>query len=193
MNQRMFVLICILSCALAVTMTPMLQAQQVTKAEKPKEVAAQTTFKMAEYTPEARWQRSAYLAMVTQVVRIKSLLDKGMTPEEIGLADYKTYGPPHGWTTTNTPWRLWTTMWNNYTHPNDMCKVLEASETLVKVRCTRPDLPFMKATGTPVYGVTLDQWEKAGLTFNQALAAYHGMEFTQESDLDNKIITIRKK
>jgi hypothetical protein len=192
MNKRMFVLICILVCAFIFAMTPMLQAQQVTKTDKPAATTQQTTYKLPEYTPEQRWQRSAYLAMLNQAMRVKELIDRGMTPEEIGMADYKTYGPPRGWTTTNTPWRLWTTMWNNYTHPDSMCKVLEASETLVKVRCTRPELPFFKTTGA-AYGITLDQWVKVGLTFNQALAAYHGMEYMQEYELDNVIITIRKK
>jgi hypothetical protein len=81
--------------------------------------------------------------------------------------------------------------YNWMSHPDQECELLAASAAEVKARCNRPWVEFLEARGE-AYGVDVAEFETTGLVFCQGIAEYHGMEWIQEREGDDFLITIRK-
>lgn len=157
------------------------------------EVAAQDIPQLPSYTAEQRWTRSAQLLIAVNMANLMEKKAKGMTAEEVGMDDFRRFGPPQGWTASDTPAALFRGMYYNWmTHPSQACELIEATDTLVRARCTRPWVEFVNTRG-PAYGVTLEEYETAGRVFCEKIAEYHSMQWIQEPSPMGLEITIRKR
>ena len=156
-------------------------------------IAQESEFELATYSPERRWNRSAQLLIAVQMADIMEKKAEGKTAEQIGRMSFEAYGPPQGWTGSDTPWKLFRGMYYNWmSNPEQRCELLEASDAEVVARCNRPWAGFIDERG-PAYGVSVGEYETVGLVFCQGIAEYHGLEWIQERNGNDFRITVRKK
>ena len=154
---------------------------------------AQEDYKLPSYTDAQRWNRAASLQISALVGHLAAQKSAGMTAMEAGRASAKTFGPPNAWNASDTPMKLLRGMYRNWmSHPGQTCEVLEAGEARVRARCSRPYVSYFGENGV-AYGVTLQEYELAGVGFASGIAEAHGMMWEQEVDGDDLVITIRKR
>ncbi|MGI9628230.1 MAG: hypothetical protein ACR2QM_15460 [Longimicrobiales bacterium] len=153
---------------------------------------AQEDYSLPSYTDAQRWTRSATLQLAVLVGQLGAQKAAGLTAMEAGRASARTFGPPNGWNGSDTPMRLFRGMYRNWmSHPEQRCELVEAGEDLLRARCNRPYLSYFGDDGM-AFGVSLREYEESGLGFASGLAEAHGMEWLQESEGDEVVITIRK-
>jgi hypothetical protein len=156
-------------------------------------IQAQENYSLPSYTDADRWTRAATLQLAALVGQLAAQKADGMSATESGRAAAKTFGPPNGWNTSNTPMNLFRGMYRNWmSHPAQTCELIEANETLVRARCNRPYMSYFGDDRT-AYGVTLQEFEESGLGFSSGIAEAHGMTWEQQVDGADKLITIRKQ
>ena len=155
-------------------------------------VQAQEDYTLPTYTDAQRWTRAATLQLAVIVGHLAAQKSAGMSAMEAGRASAKTFGPPNGWNTSDTPIRLFRGMYRNWmSHPDQTCTLLEAGPNLVRARCNRPYVGYF-GDDEVVYGVTLQEYEESGVGFASGLAEAHGMTWEQRRDGDDVVITVRK-
>ena len=148
------------------------------------------TYELPEYQDDQRWNRAATLLTAVLVGDLAKSMSRGMTTEESGREAGRLFGPPVGWTGSDTPWRLLRGMYNNWmSDPDQTCELLEASETRVRARCNRPYLDYFGMSGE-VMGVSVEDYDASLFGFASYLADYHGMDWAQEMDGEYATYTI---
>lgn len=155
-------------------------------------LGAQEDYTLPTYTDAQRWTRAATLQLAVLVGQLGAQKAAGLTANEAGRASAKTFGPPNGWNGSDIPMRLFRGMYRNWmSHPEQRCELVEAGETEVRARCNRPYLSYFGDDGA-AYGVTVEDFEASGIGFASGIAEAHGMEWHQEVDGDDLLITIRR-
>ncbi len=155
--------------------------------------AQEESFELPTFTDAERWTRAATLLTAVLVADIVDMKNAGRSAEDAGRAAARTFGPPNGWMGADTPWRLFRGMYRNWmSYPEYTCDILEASDTTVRARCSRPYLAFFGDDRT-AYGVSVEEYEASGVAFAAAIADYHGMDWHQEVSGEHVLITIRKR
>jgi hypothetical protein len=157
------------------------------------ELTQAQTYELPEYDDARRWNRAATLLTAVLVSDIAKSKARGVTAAEAGAEAAGIFGPPNGWTGSDTPFVLFRGMYYNWmTHPEQTCELLEAGEDVVRARCNRPYLSYFGESGES-YGVTVADYEASSKTFAWTIADYHGMDWEQQHDGDDLLITIRKR
>ena len=147
-------------------------------------------FELPTWDDSQRWTRSAQLFQAALLGDILEKKEQGMTAEAIGRMAAETYGPPRGWGGSDTPFVLFRGMYYNWmSHPDQECELLEVSESRLVARCNRPYAEWVAAR-EEAYGVSVEEYEAVGLAFAAGIAAYHGMEWTQERDGDDLVVRV---
>jgi len=154
---------------------------------------AQQAFELPTYPDSVRWNRAATLTIALLVGDVAKAKATGMTAADAGRADAKLYGPPNGWTRSNTPFLLLRGMYFNWmSHPGQTCTLLEANDRIARARCNRPYVAYFGDAGQSM-GVTVAEYEEAGLAFARGIADYHGMDWEQHAEGGDLLLTIRKR
>ena len=115
----------------------------------------------------------------------------GKTARQVGLDDAKLYAS--SWDGNDSPWRLFRGIaWNMISNHNQICEVIANSATEVRGRCNRPWAATVRAN-VERFKVTEDDFEAAGLGFQQGIAEHLGMTWTMTRDGDWQVITVRRR
>lgn len=155
--------------------------------------AQEVAHELPAYTDAERWNRAATLFTAALLGDLADDMRTGMTPEESGRASAAIFGPPHGWTGTDTPFRLLRAMHRNWmSHPAQECELLEADEDAARIRCNRPWLDLFGDDGE-AYGVTVEDFEASLAGFAGAIAEHHRMVWQQEIAGGDLLVTVRRE
>ena len=155
--------------------------------------AQESSYELPEYEDAQRWTRAATLLTAVLVGDLAKSKARGLSASESGAEAARIFGPPNGWNAADTPFVLFRGMYFNWmSSPEQSCELLEAGESVVRARCSRPYVSYFGDSGE-VFGVTVGDFEASNEAFASGIAEYHGMDWEQRVEGGDLLITIRTR